>query len=44
VRSNKGSGLKLKLKFFLKMKKSYLLRRINPMLPLWRNQMRTKER
>jgi hypothetical protein len=44
VRRNKVSDLKLKLKFFFKMKKCHLIRRTKPMIPIWRNHMRRKER
>jgi hypothetical protein len=42
--AKKGSGLKLKLIFNLKFKKGHFPRRINPMLPLWRNLVRRRRR
>jgi hypothetical protein len=42
VRSNKGSGLKLKTMLNLKLKECHFPGEIKLILPLWRNQVRTR--
>jgi hypothetical protein len=44
LRSNKGSGLKVKVLLNLGLKKGHFPRGIKLILPLWRNQVRRRRR